>query len=67
MHVCARCSATTLRRAGFDPTASTERRPPAPGEAPFRVQQHLQDEARRRASFARGRAGVVLQPEAAGH
>jgi polyphosphate kinase len=44
-----------------------ERRPPAPGEGRFRVQDHLQEEARRRASLARGRAGVVLQPEAAGH
>jgi polyphosphate kinase len=42
-----------------------ERRPPAPGDAPFRVQHHLQEEARRRAAVARGRAGIVLQPEAA--
>jgi polyphosphate kinase len=42
-----------------------ERRPPAPGAPSFRVQHHLQEEARRRAAVARGRAGIVLQPEAA--
>ena len=36
------------------------RRPPRHGEAPFRVQEHLQEEARRLASAARG---VMLQPE----
>jgi polyphosphate kinase len=40
-----------------------ERRRPARGEETFRVQLHLQEEARRRASLAHGRAGVVLQPE----
>ena len=39
------------------------RRPLAPGEAPFRVQEHLQEEARRRASLARDRAGVSFRPE----
>jgi polyphosphate kinase len=35
----------------------------APDEPPFRVQQHLQDEARRLASLARERVGVILKPE----
>ena len=39
------------------------RRPLAPGETPFRVQQHLQEEARRLASLARDRAGVTFRPE----
>jgi polyphosphate kinase len=42
-----------------------ERRSPAPGEAPFRVQYHLQEEARRQVALARGRGGIVLQPEQA--
>jgi polyphosphate kinase len=37
------------------------RRKPAKGDAPFRVQQALQDEARRQAALARDRAGVVFQ------
>ena len=39
------------------------RRQPAPGEARFRVQQHLQDEARRSAALARDRVGIAFQPE----
>ncbi len=39
------------------------RRPLAKGEAPFRVQEHLQEEARRLASLARDRAGVTFRPE----
>jgi polyphosphate kinase len=39
------------------------RREPAAGEPPFRVQQHLQDEARRLSTLARGRSGVVFRPE----
>jgi polyphosphate kinase len=39
------------------------RLPLAPGEAPFRVQEHLQEEARRLASLARDRAGVSFRPE----
>jgi polyphosphate kinase len=39
------------------------RRPLAHGESPFRVQEHLQDEARRLASLARDRAGVSFRPE----
>jgi polyphosphate kinase len=36
---------------------------PPPGEPPFRVQQHLSDEARRSAAAARDRLGVMFQPE----
>ncbi len=39
------------------------RRERAPDEPPFRVQQHLRDEARRAASLARERVGVILRPE----
>jgi len=39
------------------------RRERAADEPPFRVQQHLQDDARRSASLARERVGVVLRPE----
>ena len=45
------------------PDGSYERKMPQPGEPPFRVQQHLQDEARRRAMLARDRAGVTFSPE----
>ena len=40
-----------------------ERKEPAPGEQPVRVQQHLQDEARRRTTLARERKGVTFSPE----
>jgi polyphosphate kinase len=40
-----------------------ERRPPRTGEPPFRVQQHLQDEARRAAAVARDAAGIRLVPQ----
>jgi polyphosphate kinase len=39
------------------------RRPIAEGDTPFRVQEHLQEEARRLASLARDRAGVSFRPE----
>jgi polyphosphate kinase len=42
-----------------------ERRTPRPDEAPFRVQDHLQDEARRAAAVARERTGITFQPEQA--
>jgi polyphosphate kinase len=42
---------------------SYERRGPSAGDPPFRVQFHLQAEARRTAALARGRAGIVFQPE----
>ena len=45
------------------PDGSYERKAPQAGEPPFRVQQHLQDEARRRAMIARDRAGVTFSPE----
>ena len=45
------------------PDGSYERKKPQPGEPPFRVQQHLQEEARRRAMLARDRAGVTFTPE----
>jgi len=38
------------------------RRPPAPGEPAYRVQQVLQDEARRAAQLARDTAGITLVP-----
>ncbi len=38
------------------------RRSPGPGEAPYRVQQVLQDEARRVAHLARETAGITLVP-----
>jgi polyphosphate kinase len=38
------------------------RRESAPGEPPFRVQDHLQREARRAAAMARERVGVTFQP-----
>jgi polyphosphate kinase len=42
-----------------------ERRPQHPGEPTVRAQEQLQDEARRNADLARGRAGVVFVPEQA--
>jgi polyphosphate kinase len=44
---------------------SYERKTRASNEQPFRVQQHLQEEARRRSSLARERAGVTFRPERA--
>ena len=64
---CARCSATTSRRAGCGADGTYERQTAAPGEPPFRVQQHLQDEARRRAALARDRAGVTFSPKRPSH
>jgi len=45
------------------PDGTYERKTQAPGEQPFRVQQHLQDEARRRTTLARDRKGVTFSPE----
>ena len=45
------------------PDGTYQRREPPAGEPPFRVQQHLQDEARRLSTLARGRTGVVFRPE----
>ena len=47
------------------PDGTYERRSRAANEQPFRVQQHLQEEARRRSSLARERAGVTFRPERA--
>ena len=47
------------------PDGTYERRERAAGEQPFRVQQHLQDETRRRTTLARDRAGVTFTPERA--
>ena len=44
---------------------SYERKARAGGDAPFRVQQYLQDEARRRSTLARDRAGISFSPERA--
>jgi polyphosphate kinase len=49
------------------PDGSYERKTPQAGEPPFRVQQQLQDEARRRAMLARDRAGVTFSPETSDH
>ncbi|HEX7780117.1 MAG TPA: polyphosphate kinase, partial [Vicinamibacterales bacterium] len=45
------------------PDGTYQRQPPAAGEAPFRVQQFLQDEARRAAALARDAAGITFVPE----
>jgi polyphosphate kinase len=42
---------------------SYEQRRPADGESPYRVQQALQNDARRNATRARESAGVVFEPE----
>ena len=52
---------TKARRLGGDGTYT--RVQPAAGEPPFRVQEHLQDQARDRAIRARDRAGVSFVPE----
>ena len=49
----------------LQPDGRYVRRTPAPDEEPFRAQQFLQDEARRRASLMRHRAGVTFRPERA--
>ena len=45
------------------PDGTYQRQAPADGESPFRVQQVLQDEARRVASLARDAAGITFVPE----
>ena len=47
------------------PDGTYERKARAAGEAPFRVQQYLQEEARRRTTIARDRAGISFSPERA--
>jgi polyphosphate kinase len=43
--------------------ASYRRRTPSPGEVPFRVQEFLQQDAKRAASVARDAAGITFVPE----
>jgi polyphosphate kinase len=50
----------------LDANGDYARREPAPGDAAFRVQQHLQDETRRLAALAQDRAGITLKPEESG-
>ena len=57
----------TVKARCLRPDGSYERKAPQPGEPPFRVQQHLQEEARRRAVLARDRAGVAFLPETSNH
>jgi polyphosphate kinase len=52
-----------VRARRLRPDGSYERKKRARGEQPFRVQQHLQDEARRRMTLARERAGATFSPE----
>jgi polyphosphate kinase len=47
----------------LEPDGVYRRRPAPPGEAAFRVQQALQDEAQRAAILARTGAGVTFRPE----
>jgi polyphosphate kinase len=53
----------TVKSRWLDADGVYRRRPLAKGESPFRVQEHLQEEARRLASLARDRAGVTFRPE----
>ena len=53
----------TVKARWLTADGSYERRPPASGEAPCRVQESLQEEARRRATVTRERAGIVFRPE----
>jgi polyphosphate kinase len=56
----------TVKSRWLDADGVYRRRRLAQGETPFRVQEHLQDEARRLASLARDRAGVSFRPEERG-
>ena len=56
----------TTKARWLRPDGSYERRGPEAGQPALRVQQHLQEEARRRALLARERAGAVFQPERPG-
>jgi polyphosphate kinase len=53
----------TVKSRWLDADGVYRRRGLAHGESPFRVQEHLQEEARRLASLARDRAGVSFLPE----
>jgi polyphosphate kinase len=56
----------TVKGRWLGPDGVYRRRPAAPGEPAFRVQQALQEEARRAAALAREGAGVILRPELRG-
>jgi polyphosphate kinase len=49
----------------LQPDGGYVRKTRAPNEEPFRVQEYLQEEARRRTFLARERAGVAFRPEQA--
>ncbi len=53
----------TARARRLNADGSYTRRQPGPDDAPFRVQEVLQEEARRAADLAREGAGVVFHPE----
>ncbi len=53
----------TVKARWLGPDGVYQRRKTPRGEAPFRVQQYMQEEAKRAASLARGRAGVTFRPE----
>jgi polyphosphate kinase len=52
----------TVKARWLGPDGIYHRRPRGPEEAVCRVQQHLQDEARRHAALARERAGITFVP-----
>jgi polyphosphate kinase len=53
----------TVKSWSLGPDGTYERRVPAAGEPPFRVQQALLEEAHRAAALARDAAGVTFVPE----
>ncbi len=53
----------TVKSRWLEPDGTYRRRKRPRGEAPFRAQQALQDEARRAAALARESAGIVFEPE----
>jgi polyphosphate kinase len=53
----------TVKARWLDADGVYRRRPPAPGEPPFRVQMQLASEAQRVALLDRERQGVVFRPE----
>jgi polyphosphate kinase len=56
----------TVKARVLRPDGTYERRRPGAGDEPFRVQEHLQQDAQRRAALARERAGVTFVPEDGG-
>jgi polyphosphate kinase len=67
LHVLRAMFRDTVKARWLRSDGSYDRRGPSAGEPPFRVQEHLQAEARRTAALARERAGIVFQPERAPH